>query len=471
MLGSIQIMLSPLTRRAAVLAVGLLGFGFASAGATTATAAEQPPMVAIGDSFTAAFGYFGDGTEMGITDIVACKPTWDLNDGCSSNSPNRKGTGELAFLDDYGYANDRAWPAKVAKAAGVKVKQYRNFAVTGSSATDWFSGKMKPLLDQTVDLQPSTVLMTLGGNPTLGEMLFGADSPCRQGSDAGPKYKACVAELVRKAGTPSALTKIYKRLLSKTKARVLVVHYPTIIPAANLYTVEQLVAAGQVLNDTIDAAAHDAREALPKAANRLEVIEPPAFHIGLPPGNYECKGWIFTSRVDGPSHQATVTQTLERALNPRTFCPGDPWVISADTGIHPNATGYAEIAKVVKPHLAADTARRTATGELGDVTDETLVVGDGTVHVEEVSCKARVSCKGTLTVTDKRSVTGGTILARARYSIPGGSSRRVRLRLTRQGRALVRSNRVNRVTVRHHRHHPDGRTPLALETLRLKRLR
>ena len=43
---------------------------------------------ALGDSWTAAFGYYGDGTEMPVTALPFCKPgSGTLNDRCSSNSP------------------------------------------------------------------------------------------------------------------------------------------------------------------------------------------------------------------------------------------------------------------------------------------------------------------------------------------------------------------------------------------------
>jgi hypothetical protein len=91
-----------------------------------------------------------------------------------------------------------------------------------------------------------------------------------------------------------------------------------------------------VLNANIASAA----QALPEFGSRLFLMTPPRFDVGLPPGNYLCEGTIFTSKVDGPSHQATVSQAFLLALNPTTFCSSsDPWIISSDSGIHPNAAG------------------------------------------------------------------------------------------------------------------------------------
>ena len=93
-----------------------------------------------------------------------------------------------------------------------------------------------------------------------------------------------------------------------------------------------------------------AREVSP---SRITVVSPPHFNVGLAlgqayPAKYKCVGRFFSSRVDGPSVQASVSQTVLEGLHPLTFCErraGEaPWVISGDTGIHPSAAGYAQMA-------------------------------------------------------------------------------------------------------------------------------
>jgi hypothetical protein len=65
------------------------------------------------------------------------------------------------------------------------------------------------------------------------------------------------------------------------------------------------------------------------------------------PSKYSC-GKYFPSAVDGPSVQSAATQAVLRVLHPLAFCRGDsPWVISADTGIHPSALGYTQMASQV----------------------------------------------------------------------------------------------------------------------------
>jgi hypothetical protein len=86
------------------------------------------------------------------------------------------------------------------------------------------------------------------------------------------------------------------------------------------------------------------------------VIAPPHFNVGVNlepvyPATYSCSSFGFT--VDGPSVQSTPTQDELEALHFASFCGGPkvgpPWVISGDTGIHPSAAGYAQMAGQVPP--------------------------------------------------------------------------------------------------------------------------
>jgi hypothetical protein len=74
---------------------------------------------------------------------------------------------------------------------------------------------------------------------------------------------------------------------------------------------------------------------------RPQVVAPPRFDVGID----------VTPLVDGPSVQATVTQD-ELRVDHFAFCSapagaGPPSVISADTGIHPSAAGYAQMASAL----------------------------------------------------------------------------------------------------------------------------
>jgi hypothetical protein len=84
------------------------------------------------------------------------------------------------------------------------------------------------------------------------------------------------------------------------------------------------------------------------------VVTPPHFNVGVDlspvyPSGFSCSRRGY--EVDGPSVQTAATQVELDILHPLSFCKGPvtgpPWVISGDTGIHPSATGYAQMASQV----------------------------------------------------------------------------------------------------------------------------
>jgi hypothetical protein len=106
---------------------------------------------------------------------------------------------------------------------------------------------------------------------------------------------------------------------------------------------------GALLNREIAAAAAEVN------ATRLRPIAPPHFNVGIDvspiyPSKYTCSRLEYM--VDGPSVQSEPTQDELDVDHPLSFCEGPagggpPWVISGDTGIHPSATGYAQMAAQV----------------------------------------------------------------------------------------------------------------------------
>ena len=91
-------------------------------------------MRAIGDSITAGFGFFGDGSAMGGLQLPFCIPPDSLNDRCSSNSSNGPSSGgPPAWSSDFGYGNGVAWSAQFAQANGIASSAFENRAVSGSA--------------------------------------------------------------------------------------------------------------------------------------------------------------------------------------------------------------------------------------------------------------------------------------------------------------------------------------------------
>jgi lysophospholipase L1-like esterase len=305
---------------------------------------------ALGDSVTAGFGYYANGKTMSFTSLPGCRPAASgYNDACSSNSLTRNSSrGGLSFAPDYGLSNNVSWAAQWANAHGIT--NYENVAVSGSAPGDWIQGGSLYSLTQRVeDDDPDYVVLTLGANPLLSNVLFGIDTMgCALESDLFGNFTQCVLKAFASVNLQQNLTAIYQELLTETEATVLLMQYHLSIPSIALaYSAVQLEQMGDLLNQTIASVAQSL------GSPRLLVVAPPRFAVGidmrpLAPDAYSCARLDFRVRVDGPSVQATVTQD-ELFLDHFSFCSGPagggpPWVISADTGIHPSAAGYAQMA-------------------------------------------------------------------------------------------------------------------------------
>lgn len=303
---------------------------------------------AMGDSVTAAFGYYEEGKPMLFTSLLECKPGAIYNDACSSNSSIRKNTAEkVVYSPDYGLANDVSWAAQWANKYGIT--NYKNFAISGSEPVDWApGGRLYAATRQIEAERPDYILMTIGANPLLSEMLFGIENMgCAIWSDFWEEYDRCIEKAFAKVNLQLRLAALYEELLSRTGATIFLMQYPVTIPStALLYTSSQIAEMGKLLNREI---ASIARSLNP---TRLQVVAPEHFNVGLDispayPAEYKCR---FGYLVDGPSVQTEATQD-ELEVHP-SFCsgprpPGPEWVISGDTGIHPSATGYSHMASQV----------------------------------------------------------------------------------------------------------------------------
>ena len=338
-----------------------------SASSPGAVASVPPRVVALGDSFTAGFGYYDDGVEW--DDLFACTALEEtpLNNACASNSTVRSLTGELNFAPDYGFANQVSWAAQVATGLGITAETapdlYANLAITGSTAKEWADNEITIQqlggangLDAVASLRPDIVLMTLGGNPSLGKILTGGAEQC-QAFDKPVKEKEladCFTALIAEDATVPALRTVYTRLLDTTEARIVVLTYPQVLPQIALtlggWSSEAVLVARQSLNDAVMEAVNAVRNDHYEGA-RL-VTADPQFTTGLPPGDFTSATDCFgpaksTTGTDGPSNQSTPTQELYGEDYAESgWCAGQPWLISSDTGAHPNVAGYAEFARV-----------------------------------------------------------------------------------------------------------------------------
>jgi lysophospholipase L1-like esterase len=306
---------------------------------------------ALGDSVTAGFGYYDDGALMTIGHLLECRPKVEpFNDACSSNSLNRTNrSGAVEYAPDFGLANNVSWAAQWANEHGVT--NYANYAISGSEPSDWApGGEFHATTERIESEDPDYVLATIGANPLLSEMLFGLDHMgCAIYADIFGNYRECIDEAFAEVHLRENLRSLYRDLVEHTSATIYLMQYHLSVPSIALaYSATQIAEMGKLLNREIAAVAAEVNP------RRLRVVTPPHFDVGIDispvyPSHFSCSRLGF--KVDGPSVQSSATQTELEILHPLSFCDGPPqgppWVISGDTGIHPSAAGYAEMASRV----------------------------------------------------------------------------------------------------------------------------
>jgi hypothetical protein len=199
--------------------------------------------------------------------------------------------------------------------------------------------------------------MTIGANPILANTLFGLGSVrCALEADLFGGYQQCVEEAFEAVHLKAELKRLYADLVEKTHATIYLMQYHLSIPSSALtYSVTQIAEMAKLMNETIAAVAKEVNATT--NSQRLQVVSPPHFDVGVSlepvyPSTYTCS--YLEYGVDGPSVQSTPTQDELDVTHPLSFCEGpkgggEPWVISGDTGIHPSAAGYAQMASQVPP--------------------------------------------------------------------------------------------------------------------------
>ena len=305
---------------------------------------------ALGDSVTAGFGYYANGASMTIGHLLECRPPEKgFDDACSSNSLVADNEAALEYAPDYGLSNNVSWAAQWANEHSIT--NYENLAISGSEPSDWApGGEFHATTAQIESEDPDYVLMTIGANPLLSEMLFGIDHMgCAIYSQVFGGYRECVEKAFGEVHLHENLKRLYSDLVQHTDATIYLMQYHLAVPSTALaYSAVQVAEMGKLLNAEIAAVAAEVNP------QRLQVVTPPHFNVGIDvspvyPSHFSCSD--FGYKVDGPSVQSTPTQDELAILHPLSFCEGPPvgppWVISGDTGIHPSAAGYAQMASQV----------------------------------------------------------------------------------------------------------------------------
>ena len=346
---------------AALLAV-VPGVPGAGAQATNATTPSASPLRvrAFGDSVTAGYGFLGDGTQWGVTDLLRCRPpAGQMNGRCSSNSSLGPGApaGPPVFTPDFGLADNVSWAAQVATTLGTV--DYANYAVTGSEPRQWMNlaaepdqpdnGEYHDLLVRLESDDPDLVLMTLGANPLLADFVTGPQAACALFDDENTQrqlFEDCIDGVIQDNLLAQRLIAVYLDVLAHTnKARIVASRYYLAIPAITLFEEWQAQAMVDAVNAQVDTAVAAVKESGAAYAGRISLADPPRFDSGWP-GTGQDAGCGATPPADGPSHQSLYAQMMLIArAGSAGFCAStEPWTIDADTGIHPNRDGHAQLA-------------------------------------------------------------------------------------------------------------------------------
>lgn len=311
---------------------------------------------ALGDSVTAGFGYTWNEEkakweEMPWWDLLDCRPKAKrFNDACSSNSlSDTSEEGPVTYAPEYGLSNKISWAAQWANGWGVT--NYRNFAISGSEPKNWApEGEFHFLTEKIKGEEPDYILLTLGANPLLSNILFGL---YEMGCARFGSFRECVEEEFAAVELRKQLRRVYTDLLAAPKPTIFVMQYHLAVPAIDLaYSSVQIAEMGNMLNEEIRQAATET------GSNRIKLVTPPHFNVGVNlegayPSKFTCR--VGGEAVDGASVQSNKSQwEFEHDPFGGEFCPGPAnaprWVIDGDFGIHPSATGYKQMAgKVPAP--------------------------------------------------------------------------------------------------------------------------
>jgi lysophospholipase L1-like esterase len=306
-------------------------------------AVRAPVMRALGDSVTAGFGFLPSGDSMSILQLPSCIPPDVQNDRCSSNSANGPGTaGPPRYLPDWGLSNGIAWPAQFARANGLSAgTSFQNLAVSGSTPGNWGTGgALNPTLAGIVADQPDLTVMTLGANPLLDSFLFGGGLRCELTlSEAA--FTACVEGFIERSDLVARVRSVIAQLLESPTNHVVVSHYHQAIPSSSVFGVPSLRIMSGLLNDAVSEAATGS----PEFGERVFLMSPPLFPVGVGPGDAVCTTKSLSGLVDGESRQSRPTQDELEVVRLGDVCDTDVyWIISGDTGIHPSRLGHAQFA-------------------------------------------------------------------------------------------------------------------------------
>jgi lysophospholipase L1-like esterase len=287
-----------------VAAIVLVAIGVAGLIVVINSEDEPPPdsgsgeyeLRAIGDSVTAGWGHYpGSGKEVPSFPLLlgGCVPPPTPNGRCQS-------------------PREVAYPAVFARARGIPRARpgFENLAVAGADPIDWLQQPFEDELERVVADDPDLTVLTLGANPLLSNFLTPATSRGR--CLHTDRIRACIDDALRTYQVVERLSQVYQRLLQTPpdgkRGLVVVFQYHRTSPAT--VPPDRVEILFGKLRAAISAAVADARARRPEDAERLLLLDPPSFD------GHHCRS-------------------------------ADPWVLAADTCIHPSAAGHEQFARAL----------------------------------------------------------------------------------------------------------------------------
>lgn len=244
---------------------------------------------AIGDSVTAGFGYDYRGWE------VTGSPLTGQMAGCIKNTTSRYCQSPRVV----------SYPAFFAQKR--QLTDWQNFAQSGSTLEEWLSrkGKWRPALDRVVADNPDLTALTLGANPILDYFVdprnVGGLTCARK-----PDSEQCIRRELDKYATRESLNGVIRALLKAPSNHVVVFLYQDTVPLTLSGANVRLLLNS--LNTYIsEAVTQVLRDPKAKARGRLKLVGPGPF----------------------AAHHCDASE---------------PWILLADSCIHPNSLGYQQFA-------------------------------------------------------------------------------------------------------------------------------
>jgi hypothetical protein len=309
---------------------------------------------AFGDSVTAGFGVFSDGTEMSFPQTIPCLPQNRLlNDRCSSNSvhgPGDRSVGPV-YSADFGLNNAFSWAAQIAATLGVV--DYANYAVSGSEPRHWMNltadavhpddGYLHEQLRRLEADDPDLVLVTLGGSTLLLNAFGGAGLACVSLNDEvmqATEFRGCIDSILNAQLLKQSLMAVYFDVLAQTpNSRIVASTYSASYPALSVFEPWQRKSMTDAVNAQIVAAVDSAKAAGATWAQRLVVSFPEELSTLAFPG--------FPEEFQPVCWQRSMFSRLLLVNKTRSLtleCAQRQLVLDSDLGTHPNREGQAAYA-------------------------------------------------------------------------------------------------------------------------------